>query len=262
VSLELVPGVLSDTDIRLAIQAGELVIDDFAEESLTPVGYDLRIGDIGWILTRTGAMRKTIPVRSAPGRVGQGFALSPGQTALILSREELRMLSPSLAATIHSKVSLVSQGFSHVSTTVDPRWGDKRGGLLLIQISNQGPIPLELYRGEPFATVVFYRTISPATKPNDKPGSRDDIVSGVIPELIERRRARSPPYVLAFALRRAFLPLLMSATLGFPIMVAILYSLSQLTLHLSVEVLLTSSIVGGFALTALLLQFIKEAWPY
>lgn len=59
------------------------------------------------------------------------FKLKSGDTALALTRESI-WVNGSIAGTFHSKVRFVAEGFSHVSTTLDPGWQ----GQLLITVNN------------------------------------------------------------------------------------------------------------------------------
>ena len=148
--------LLTDTDIAALMKSGEIKIEPFEEECLTPVGYDLRVGDhaVSW--------RKRCDISVKEERQ---ITIDPGDTVLLSVRERIQT-SKKIAGTIHSKVSLVSRGFSHVSTTVDPGWK----GELTVLISNVRDIPLTLKFEQPFCTLVLHKTFSPATK--EAPESR------------------------------------------------------------------------------------------
>ena len=78
----------------------------------------------------------------------------------------------SISGLIMSKVSKVSQGLSHISTTIDSDWA----GPLLIAITNHSRNTIKLPVSEPFCTVVFLENKSPASKSSRKPPGRFDIL--------------------------------------------------------------------------------------
>jgi dUTPase len=89
---------------------------------------------------------------------GQSITLSPGDTAIILTREKIMMPEDnSLSALIVSKVSMVARGFSGISTKVDPGWSDN----LRITVHNLSRRKLTLDFEEPFCTIVFINNVSP-----------------------------------------------------------------------------------------------------
>ena len=57
--------------------------------------------------------------------------INPRDTVLVLSKEYLQ-LSANISGNVFSRVSTVSAGLGHISTTIDPLWK----GALLIAISN------------------------------------------------------------------------------------------------------------------------------
>lgn len=82
--------------------------------------------------------------------------IQPRDTALVLSKEYLQ-LPENMCGNVYSRVSTVSSGLGHISTTIDPLWK----GALLIAISNPSSEPIKLIlqdeRAEsvPLATVTF-----------------------------------------------------------------------------------------------------------
>jgi deoxycytidine triphosphate deaminase len=236
-----VPGILSDTDIRDAIAQREIEIkNEDLENCLTPVGYDVRVSDTAWIWTKRDIKQVDIS-NSKP------LLLRPNDTALIITVEEVKM-KPNIAGTIHSKVSLASLGFSHISTTIDPGWGNQ-GGHLLIQISNQGTIPLELKLRDPFCTVVFYRTVSPATMENTKGGKREDIIKKMIPDLVAKRKERSPRYRLRKLMEHRSTVIAVSAALGFGPLGFAVFAFASLVHGVDLTNLAGAYIIGAATLT-------------
>ncbi len=162
--------LLTDTDLEPRICAEKTWVGSetihvypFLEDCLTPVGYDLRVGKLYSSSLRGGPFEL-----EENGRI----PITPGDTVLISTLENIGMPKDrSLSALIGSKVSKVSRGLSHVSTTIDPDWN----GELLIAITNHSTSTVELQVGEPFCTMVFFENRSPSTKACDKVPGRLDV---------------------------------------------------------------------------------------
>ena len=162
--------LLTDTDLRGKIcsdktwkEQNKIHIYPFSEDSLTPVGYDLRVGNL-----------YSSSIHGGPSQLKDNsqIAISAGDTVLITTLEKIGMPKDrSISALIMSKVSEVSKGLSHVSTTIDPDWD----GNLLIAMNNYSRNTIKLQAGEPFCTVVFFENKSPSTKSCEKPPGRFDI---------------------------------------------------------------------------------------
>jgi deoxycytidine triphosphate deaminase len=139
--------------------------DDRHDGPLTPVGYDLTIGKDHLSLTRQE--------RITLERVGDELAFQPNETLLISTEEYIGLpKNRGMAGLIESKVSLVSLGLSHISTTLDPDYE----GHLLIAITNHQSYPIKLKRGEAFCTSMFFITRSAATRSCNRPPGRTDII--------------------------------------------------------------------------------------
>ena len=96
---------------------------------------------------------------------------------LIRTLENVRMpRNRILSGLIESKVSCVSKGLSHISTTVDPDWK----GRLLIAIHNHSICPLKLEYGMAFCTLCFLSNKSPSLKECSKPDDRPDAFADFI----------------------------------------------------------------------------------
>lgn len=91
--------------------------------------------------------------------------IEPRDTALVLSKEYLK-LPANICGNVFSRVSTVSSGLGHISTTIDPLWR----GALLIAISNPSSEPIKLMiqdetaESVPLATVVFQYLNTPVKK--------------------------------------------------------------------------------------------------
>lgn len=181
--------MLTDTDIRKILcdklewkGDNTLRIYPFLEDCLTPVGYDLRVG--GSFASRRKGLK--------PLKPGKKIAIKPGETVLIRTYEKIGMpRNESLSGFVFSKVSIVSEGLSHVATTVDADWE----GELLICVNNPTKKRILLNHRKPFCTLVFFENTDKPTKNSDYPpdrveglmeefGSKDKLIIRVIKLLI------------------------------------------------------------------------------
>ena len=145
--------MLTDTDIREQIEIRTndstkgISIEPFGDKYLTPVGYDLRIGIKGFSWNN----KRVIDIEQE-----KRIEIEPKDTVVIETLESVS-LSKEIAGTIHSMVSqTVSQGLSHISTTIDPGWTGK----LLISIHNYRDCSIELEFRDSFCTVCFHKVES------------------------------------------------------------------------------------------------------
>lgn len=162
--------LFTDTDLNrilikergLPINQENLFISPFSEESLTPVGYDLRVGDT-YASQLTG---KSFTIGE-----DDSITVKSGETVLIQTLEKVEMpLNHSLSGLISSKVSIVSKGIAHISTTIDADWKGK----FLIALTNVSKENFKLKFGQPFCTAVFLTNNNPSTKMSDHPEGRND----------------------------------------------------------------------------------------
>lgn len=106
---------------------------------------------------------------------------------LILSNEAI-YVSKNIGGTFHSKVSLVTQGLGHVSTTLDPGWE----GQILVPMNNPTnksikvvigkKIPSEYgkYDYRTFITLLLYKSISPSTVCSDNKPNRYELLRKIV----------------------------------------------------------------------------------
>lgn len=163
--------MLSDADIQVKIGSKDISISNFEEDSLTPVGYDLRVGGRGFSWTKLEEIS-----------VGKGnpLKIEPNDTVVIETYESVR-LSKDISGTLHAMATLtLRRGLSHISTTVDPGWAGK----LLVSLHNNLSIPVELNYKDPFCTICLYQVQSAALKEVGRSPNRKDIWD----ELIDKAR--------------------------------------------------------------------------
>lgn len=169
--------LLTDTTIRKYLNR-HIIIEPLDEEAITPVGYDLALGPFVY------NVNEGREIFSVDGE----FKIPPRTTIFALTKELVWVSKYYVAGTFHSKVSFVSKGFSHVSTTLDPGWI----GPLLISMTNNTDKPLYIERESKFVTLVFFKTSAPASRPHRRPFGRRDIITNlerqVNRDFIERNR--------------------------------------------------------------------------
>ncbi|MEN6349726.1 MAG: hypothetical protein ABFD08_10075 [Syntrophomonas sp.] len=166
-------GFLSDVDISQVLNK-DIVICGYCEKNLTDIGYNLTPTEFVFS-TNKGML---VPIYNSGN---QKFCwVDPNDTVLILTREAV-WVSEAISGTFHSKVKLVSQGFGHISTTLDALWE----GPLLISLNNPTKRKIRFVIGEDkgngfeycsFVTLIFYRMVTPTNKKHDNPPCRIDIL--------------------------------------------------------------------------------------
>ena len=163
-------GPMTDRDIRNAFYSGEIYISPYNPKNLTPVGYNLCSSEI-IISTKTG-----LPLKVYQEGKQKYVMVSANDTVLVATYESL-FVGEQIMGTFHSRVRIVSQGFGHISTTLDPMWN----GVLLVAINNptNRKKKFVVYDNDapaPFATLVFYRFNEPAVVRSFRPPNRTDIL--------------------------------------------------------------------------------------
>lgn len=97
---------------------------------------------------------------------GGKIEILPNDTALIETNEVI-WVSKSIAGTYHSKVGLVSSGFGHIGTTLDPEWI----GPSLIALHNHTKQKFCIAENESFVSLCLYYLNKPSTyRSTNKPG--------------------------------------------------------------------------------------------
>lgn len=154
-------GIFSSTDLKQEIGKGEqsqiqILINnrliDVDHHQITHVGYDVSLGGSRrpFDLTSNKFLNIKVLENSRYIEVKSGHCVS-------VETEEDIKLGHEVGALVESKVRMVSKGFSHISTTIDPTWSGK----LLLTFTNQSGHNLFIPLGTPIATLVFFRFLSP-----------------------------------------------------------------------------------------------------
>lgn len=166
-------GFLSDVDFK-RLQDKDIVICGYDEKNLTDIGYNFTPTEFIFSVNK-GALVKIY------NRLNEKYCyVEPNDTVLILTREAI-WVSEKIGGTFHSKVKLVSDGFGHISTTLDANWE----GPLLISLNNPTKKKIKFSIAEDtgkgvtyksFVTLILYQMVSPAKNTHDNPPCRLDIL--------------------------------------------------------------------------------------
>ena len=176
-------GMMSDTDIRNAIQERELCITPFDvndpdDKRLTPVGFNFSFSRFVVSLNH----KTFFKIHEKDDK--RYFNLEPGDTAVALTMESI-WVSKNIGGTFHSKVGQVAHGLGHISTTLDPFWQ----GQLLISLNNPSKKSIEVTIAEfisgewvssTFITLCMYRMATAASKPSDNKIARLDTLYDIV----------------------------------------------------------------------------------
>lgn len=138
--------MLSDKDIMDLIASGELVLQGFKQENITPNGYDLTIGEIFFPATGT--------------KLTEGAADIPPLTWFLLGTEEVVELPNGLTGQLWIRTSWARKGIIGSFGKVDAGF---RGNLTLSAF-NASNATIEMPIGDRFAQIVLYRMQSASEK--------------------------------------------------------------------------------------------------
>ena len=164
--------LLSDRDIRRALQEGRIVIDpgDGIEERIGPDSIDFRLGRTLLLFERNDQPyidpRRPETAEGATRRVelapDEPFVIEPQHLVLATTQERLR-LGPDLAARLEGRSSLGRLGIIVHSTAslFHPGWD----GHAIMELGNLGVMPVALYPGMRVCAFTFEPLSSPAEQP-------------------------------------------------------------------------------------------------
>jgi dCTP deaminase len=164
--------VLSDRDIRSAIEGGAITIRPYDERDLQPSSVDLHL-DRRFRVFRNNRY-PYIDVRAPQPDLtellqvedDEQFILHPGEFVLGQTLEWVE-LPDDLVARLEGKSSLGRLGLLIHSTAgyVDPGWK----GNLTLELSNVANLPIALYHGMKIGQISFFRMSSSVERPYGSP---------------------------------------------------------------------------------------------
>ena len=160
--------VLSDRDIRAAIDAGRIGIDPFDPSCVQPASLDIRLDRFFRVFrsSKHAYIDLARPLDDITELVevtgSEAFILHPGEFVLG-STYELVTLPDDVAARLEGKSSLGRLGLLTHSTAgfVDPGFS----GHVTLELSNVATLPIKLWPGMKIGQLCFIRLTSPAEKP-------------------------------------------------------------------------------------------------
>jgi dCTP deaminase len=160
--------VLSDRDIRAALEAGTVRIDPYDPEDLQPSSVDLHL-DRRFRVFRNNRYPYIDPRTQQPDLTemvsvedDEPFILHPGEFVLGQTHEWVE-LPDDLVARLEGKSSLGRLGLLIHSTAgyVDPGWK----GNLTLELSNVANLPIALYHAMRIGQISFFKMSSPVERP-------------------------------------------------------------------------------------------------
>jgi deoxycytidine triphosphate deaminase len=175
--VNILPGFLSNEDIEEILNK-DIVVWPYNKKNLTDIGYNLTPTEFIF------SINNGLLVQVHNNNNEKYCWIEPHDTVLIITREAV-WVSEKISGTFHSKVKIVSQGFGHISTTLDAFWE----GPLLISLNNPTKKRLKFVIGRDegngfeycsFVTLIFYRMVTPTTKGHDNPSCRLDILKDIV----------------------------------------------------------------------------------
>ncbi|HET9344129.1 MAG TPA: dCTP deaminase [Candidatus Limnocylindrales bacterium] len=164
--------VLSDRDIRTALEAGEIGIRPYDAKDLQPSSVDLHL-DRSFRVFRNNRypyidVRAPQPDLTELLKVDddEPFILHPGEFVLGQTLEWVE-LPNDIVARLEGRSSLGRLGLLIHSTAgyVDPGWK----GNLTLELSNVANLPIALYYGMSIGQISFFKMLSPAERPYGSP---------------------------------------------------------------------------------------------
>lgn len=150
--------ILSDGQIRRAVESGEIIISPFNESCLQPASYDLHLDNEFRVFKphTTEVIDTKKPVTGLMEEVnleeGDYFVLHPGSFALALIKEKTGVDSKHVGR-LEGKSSLARLGLIIHTTAgfLDPGNNLK----LTLELFNASPLPIKLYPGMKIAQIAF-----------------------------------------------------------------------------------------------------------
>ena len=144
--------ILTDRQIRQAIETRNIIINDFEERQIQPATYDLRIGGQG--VTTSG--KELVDIKK------KGYlTLEPGDFAVIITLEKIE-IGPQYAARFGLRSYFARKG---IIATTGPQIDPGFRGRLIVGLTNLTPNPVAFSYKDDFLTVEFHKLEEPSESP-------------------------------------------------------------------------------------------------
>ncbi|RIQ35939.1 dCTP deaminase [Jiangella rhizosphaerae] len=169
--------LLSDRDIRAAVESKRVTLDPFDPEMIQPSSIDVRL-DRYFRVFENHRYPHIDPAEEQPDLTrmvephgGEPFVLHPGEFVLASTYETVT-LGDDVAARLEGKSSLGRLGLLTHSTAgfIDPGFT----GHVTLELSNVATLPIKLWPGMKIGQLCFFQLTSPAEEPygSQRHGSR------------------------------------------------------------------------------------------
>jgi dCTP deaminase len=143
--------LMTDEQIRAAIEARDIILDPFDSTRVEPASYDIRLGNRAF-----ASSSKEVVNLSEKGVL----IVEPGEFAVLESRERVE-LDRNTAAQLGLRSEYARQGLLLLSgPQIDPGFR----GILVVRVVNLAPKRIALPHEAPFLTVQFFRLSKPSGK--------------------------------------------------------------------------------------------------
>ena len=164
--------LLSDRDIRTAVDAGDIRLDPWDPAMVQPASVDVRLDKYFRVFEnhRYPSIDPSIEqpelTRLLEVDGGEAFVLHPGEFVLASTYETVT-LGPAVAARLEGKSSLGRLGLLTHSTAgfIDPGFS----GHVTLELSNMATLPVKLWPGMKIGQLCFFELTSPAEHPYGSP---------------------------------------------------------------------------------------------
>lgn len=164
--------ILSDRDIKKAIELGKIVIDpkpDYSKQ-LSSCSVDLQLGNYFRIYNHSsvsiidskepGVIEKITSLTTV--KDDDKFILHPGEFALGITKEKIEM-PDDLTGRLEGRSSIGRMGIVVHSTAANIECGFR--GNIVLELANIGRIPVALYPGMRICSITFEQLTTPAEVP-------------------------------------------------------------------------------------------------
>jgi len=169
--------LLSDRDIRAAIDSGSLGIEPYAPENVQPSSVDVRLDRFFRVFNNSKythidpKLQQDELTSLVEVEEGDAFVLHPGEFVLASTLEKFT-LPDNLAGRLEGKSSLGRLGLLTHSTAgfIDPGFS----GYVTLELSNVANLPMTLWPGMKVGQMAIFKMSSPAEVPygSDALGSK------------------------------------------------------------------------------------------
>ena len=159
--------ILTHDEILAEVAAGRIVVTPFDEKMVGPASIDLHLGRTFRVFLATrkhvkvtlGSDYRDLSTKIAVNE-GESLLLMPGETVLGITLEKVRLAS-NICGWLEGRSRFARMGLLvHISASFMQPGIDNHQ---VLEMSNFGPNPLELFPGTPICQFIFQRTIGSAT---------------------------------------------------------------------------------------------------